>query len=395
MRNALIEQRANVWEQAKALLDAAEAEGRDLSAEEQVSYDKMTADLDGLSARIKRAEDAEAREADIRASMGSLPVQEARQEVTDRDRIVEFIKNENQRSLYLPLERRDLVKGTATAGGNLVTTSFASQLYEHAIENAVVASISSVMNTDGGGVHEVPVTTSYPTAALTAEATAITESDPAFGKRSLGAYAYKTMVQVSSELAADESYNLTDFLARRCGVAVGNAFGADLAVGNGSNKPAGIVGSSTLGVTGATGQSGAFTADNLIDLMFSVIGPYRNRTTTGWLMNDTSLARVRKLKDTTNQYLWQPSLQLGVPDMLLGKPVYTDPNIASVATSARSVLFGDFGTYYTRIAGGVRFERSDEFAFNTDLVTFRCVIRGDGILVDQTGAVKHFVGGSS
>jgi HK97 family phage major capsid protein len=112
-------------------------------------------------------------------------------------------------------------------------------------------------------------------------------------------------------------------------------------------------------------------------------------------MRDATLASVRKLKDSQNQYLWQPGLQVGAPDVLLGKPVYTDPNVAAVATSAKSVIFGDISAYYVRIAGGVRFERSDDFAFQNDLVTFRAIVRGDGILADQTGAVKVFVGGAS
>ncbi len=112
-------------------------------------------------------------------------------------------------------------------------------------------------------------------------------------------------------------------------------------------------------------------------------------------MDDATAAVARKLKGSDGHYLWQPSLQLGAPDSLLGKPVHTDPNVATVATTARSVAFGDISAYWVRLAGGVRFERSDEFAFSSDLVTFKCVVRGDGILTDQTGAVKYFAGGAT
>jgi HK97 family phage major capsid protein len=140
---------------------------------------------------------------------------------------------------------------------------------------------------------------------------------------------------------------------------------------------------------------GAFTADNLIDLYYSVIAPYRNSTSCGWLMRDATLGSARKLKDSQGQYLWQPSIQVGAPDMLLGKPVHTDPNVAAIALNAKSVAFGDISQYFVRMAGGVRFERSDDYAFNSDLVTFRAIIRADGLLVDQTGAVKLFAGGAS
>jgi HK97 family phage major capsid protein len=186
------------------------------------------------------------------------------------------------------------------------------------------------------------------------------------------------------------------YLARQAGRAVGNALGTDLVTGNASSKPSGIVQTATTGVTGATtGASGAFTADELIDLYYSVISPYRASTSCAWIMRDATVARVRKLKGSDNNYLWQPGLTVGAPDLLLGKPVYTDPNVAAVATSAKSVIFGDIAAYHVRLAGGVRFERSDDFAFQSDLVTFRAIVRGDGILADQTGAVKVFVGAAT
>jgi HK97 family phage major capsid protein len=160
-------------------------------------------------------------------------------------------------------------------------------------------------------------------------------------------------------------------------------------------KPDGVIHGATLGKTGGTGVSGAFSSDDLIDLFFSVIAPYRRSPAATWMMADSSIATARKLKDTTGQYIWQPGLQAGVPDTILGKPVLTEPNMAAVATSAKSVLFGDMSTYFVRLAGGIRFERSDDFAFDTDLVTFRALLRADGALVDQTGAVKYYAGGAS
>jgi HK97 family phage major capsid protein len=165
--------------------------------------------------------------------------------------------------------------------------------------------------------------------------------------------------------------------------------------GTGSSQPAGIITGASAGVTGSASVAGAFSADNLIDLFYSVISPYRNSNKAAWLMRDATVGAARKLKGSDNNYLWQPGLQVGSPDTLLGKPVLTDPNVAAVGLSAKSVAFGDIGAYHTRIAGGVRFERSDEYAFNTDLVTFRAIVRGDGILADQTGAVKVFTGNAA
>ena len=79
---------------------------------------------------------------------------------------------------------------------------------------------------------------------------------------------------------------------------------------------------------------------------------------------------------------------------MLGKRVVLDPNVADATLSATSVLFGDFSGYHVRLAGGVRFERSDDYAFANDLVTFKAALRADGDLVDA-GAVKSFQGAAS
>ena len=253
----------------------------------------------------------------------------------------------------------------------------------------------TVLQTTSGEQIQVPKTTAHSTAALTAEAAAIAASDPAFGQITLNAYKYATLIQVSNELVTDTSVDLMGYLAMQAGRALGNAFGTHAITGTGTAQPTGVVTAATLGVTGGAGVVGAFTGDNLIDLFFSVIAPYRNSPSCGWLLKDSSLATARKIKDTTGQYLWQPGLIGSTPDTLLGKPVNTDPFVAATALSAKSVVFGDFSQYFVRMAQGLRFERSDEFAFSSDLVTFRAILRADGNLVDTTGCLKFFQGNAA
>ena len=395
--NQLQEKRANVWEQAKALLDAASADKRDLTAEEDQSWQRMNADIDGIDARVKSITEAEQREADAAEAFAKIARQprEGRggeSPVMDEGR--SFLRGERG---ALTLERdvkfRDLTKGVAASGGATVPISFYGQLVEHMIDNSgVMQANPTVLETSSGETIEIPVTTSYSSATLTAENVALPESDPAFAKRSLGAYKYGVLIQAPRELIDDTGVDLEGFLARQCGRALGNAFGTDLVVGNAVSKPSGVVQTATTGVTGTNGVVGAFTADNLIDLYYSVLSSYRQNAT--WMMRDATIAAVRKLKDTTNQYIWTPGLA-GSPDTIMGRPVVSDPNVAAVALSAKSVIFGDFGAYFVRIAGGIRFERSSDFAFNTDQITFKAVLRGDGILADQTGAIKVFVGNAA
>jgi HK97 family phage major capsid protein len=395
----LHEARLRAWNEIRAISDAAAAEGRDFTAEDEAAWAKGNADIEAIDSRLGVLLDAEKRTADIEAALakyGPVEAPVAAPVLSTEDELRALGRGE-LRSVNVPAERRDLTKGSATAGGNTVPTSFFGQVWEHMIENsAILQAGATIINTASGESLEIPVTTAHSSGALITEGSTLTESDPAFAKRTLGAYKYGLSIQVSSELVADTGFDLLGYLARQAGRSVGNAMGADLVTGNASSKPSGIVQTATTGVTGATtSASGTFTADELIDLYYSVIAPYRASTSCAWIMRDATLARVRKLKDSQNQYLWQPGLQVGAPDLLLGKPVYTDPNVAAVATSAKSVIFGDISAYHVRIAGGVRFERSDDFAFQSDLVTFRAIVRGDGILADQTGAVKVFVGAAS
>lgn len=394
----LLSERANIWEGTKALLDTVEAESRDLSGEEQADYARRTADLDALDARIRDlneriAAESDAAEARARAEALIRPADTQPQGETADERAMAFFRGRGGATL----DTRDLSKLTAGAGGNTVPTGFQNKLYEHMVEAAMIRSVANVLTTTSGESIQVPKTTAHGSAALVAEADPIQESDPTFGQSTLYAYKFGVLIQVSRELITDSAVDLLGYIARQAGRALGLASGGYYATGTGSSQPQGIVTGSVAGATGANSVSGAFTADNLIDLYHSVIAPYRNSPNCAWLMKDSSVAALRKLKDGTesNQYLWQPGLTAGALDTILGKPLIVDPNIAATGLSAKSVVFGDMNAFVIRDVAGVRFERSDDFAFANDLVTFKALIRTDSRLVDATGAVKHFIGGGS
>ena len=167
-----------------------------------------------------------------------------------------------------------------------------------------------------------------------------------------------------------------------------------LTTDNGSSKPNGIVNAAGSGVTGGTGVTGAFTADNVIDLIYSLDGAARRLPGFGVMGNGVAIAALRKLKDTAGNYVFQPSLALGTPDTVLGYPLYENPQMASPALSAKSLIAGHFKSYFVRQVGGIRLDRSDDFAFANDPVTFRATIRVDGDL-PQTSHVKYFIGNAA
>lgn len=409
---ALQERRGRVWEQAKALADTAADENRNFSGEEEASWQTLNAELDALDKRIKAVVDGEQRAKDAEDAMTKLRG-EPRQQAggpgsVDVDELRAFLRGDTSaRSFAIaatPVARRDLSSTTGSAGGNTVPTSFYGQLVEHMTESAaILQSGATVLNTAGGETLQIPKTTAHTTAAIQTQGSTFTEADPTFGLVELGAYKYGRLVQVPRELVDDTGVDLEGYLAKSAGRALGDAFGAHAIVGTGSGQPRGVVLDASAGKTGPAAVGGGFGTqstvgqggDLLIDLFHSVIAPYRRSAACNWMMNDQTAAAVRKIKTTEGNYIWQPSLIVGQPDTIMGKPVLIDPNVADIAVAAESILFGDFSAYFVRLAGGIAFERSDDFAFGADMITFRARMRADGALVDLTGAIKSFTGGAS
>jgi HK97 family phage major capsid protein len=410
------ERRLYAWEQAKALLDTAEGEKRELTAEEEQTYQRQMGEIDAIDARVKQLLDAEQRTKDADEAFRSLldTPQATDRRGTDgpKDESAElraWLTGQTGSRAYdvrpdatTPSDLRALSKLTAGAGANTVPISFYNRLVQHLIENSgVLQTGPTLLRTTTGEQIQIPKTTAHSAnAALVAEAGTLATNEPTFGQVPLDAFKYGFLIKISHELANDTGVDLMGYLAMQAGRALGNGFGANLVTGTGTNQPNGVLTASTSGVTSSTVANGAPaigipTAGDLIDLFYSVIAPYRSSGSCGWLMKDSTIGAVRKLKDTTGQFIWQPGLQAGTPDVILGKPVYADPNVPAAGTGAKSVLFGDFSQYFVRQVETIRFERSDDFSFDTDLITFRALLRGDGDLVDTTGAIKYLTGNTA
>jgi HK97 family phage major capsid protein len=388
-------QRATAWEAAKKILDVATAEKRDLSAEETQTYERISKELDERTATIEKLRADEARELRLDAATREIadqvrPVADApRAERNDNDVIRSMAKGEIRSHMF---EKRDVVK---TSAGAPVPTSFYDQVIMLARTVGPMLQTSTVLNTASGENLQIPSLAQYSTAAIVGEGTAISESDPVFNSFiTLGAYKFSFLVQLSRELVEDSGVDILRFLADQTGNELGVRVNASLTTGSGTNQPKGIVVASAVGVTGGTAVSGAFTADNLIDLVYSVDTAGRRLAGSGFQMNAKSIGAMRKLKDTAGNFVFQPALSADANDLLLGYPVFENPAMADTATSAKSVIFGHLPSYFVRSVGGIKLDRSDDFAFSTDLITFRATMRVDGNL-PQTSHVKHFIGNAA
>jgi HK97 family phage major capsid protein len=289
---------------------------------------------------------------------------------------------------------RDTLKSTATQA---LSTDVYSTIVQHLVEtSSLMKAGATVVTTATGEDLVIPKSTGFVTSAIIGEGTSITESDPTLATVTLKAFKYANYFEISQELANDTPTNLLDFLARQAAMSLGlgaTGFGNDLVNGVGTTAPRGLLLDAVIGPTAVTGTGTSLgtqgTANQGSDAIWNLVGsvaePYAAAPSAAFLMRNASDIIVRKLKATDGQ----PVQGLTTRGQILGYPSFIDPFMPAMATTAKSILFGDFSRYFIRIVNGVRFERSDEFRFQHDLVAFRCIVRLDAALIDL-GALRHF-----
>lgn len=404
---ALRDRRLSAWEQAKAALE--NTENRSQAEVDQV-YDAAMAEVDALDARLKTVLEAEQRSRETDEAYNAVSSREQTRNTPESDarqaELRNFLQNKPgeagyKRELVISrvsngqLNLRTLGSASAanTSGSSTVPTDFYDQLIAYLVEvSGILQAGPTVLRTQGGETIQIPSVNSHTTAGgPIAQAAPIPQSEPSFTTAQLGSAKFGTLVPVARELIDDTAVDLLGYLAMSAGRAIGNAFGSAL-INGGSGITGGLIPSINTFVTGAAAASastgvlaGGPTYANLIDLEYSVIAPYRQSRNAYWLAKDQTIGALRKLTDSNGRPLWEPSPQPGTPDMLLGKPLIADPFMPGVSANSanKSVVFGDFSQYFVRLVGGLRFERSDDFHFDTDVVTFRAVLRGDGNLIDK------------
>ena len=353
--NELRNQRAKAWEQAKAFLDSHRNEKGILSAEDTAAYERMEQEIVDLGHEIERQERADALERELAAPV-STPIT-AKPEAHKIDGKVGRASDAYKKAFWSQARARDgvsyeirnsLSEGVDSEGGYLVPDEYERTLISALRETNAVREHAHVFNTSNG-THKIPVVVSKGSAAWIDENGAYTESDDVFGMEKIDAHKVGTIIKVSEELLYDSAFDLENYFreefARRIGDCEEDAF----LNGNGTKKPNGLLnttGGAEVGVTAASAT--AITADELIDLFYSLKSPYRKNAI--WIMNDATIRLVRKLKDGNGQYLWQPALREGEFDTILGKKIYTSPFMPTAAAGAKtiSVIFLTIGSVTVR-----------------------------------------------
>ena len=382
----LREKRAKAWEAAKAFLDSHRNEKGVLSAEDDASYSRMEQEITDLGKEISRLERQEAFEKQLsqpvnmpligRPAAGSLG-----KEKTGRasDEYRQNFWNMMRSKTPMPQVVNALQIGTDSEGGYLVPDEYERTLVEALEEENVFRQLAKVIRTSSGD-RKIPVVATKGTASWIDEEGAYLESDDSFGQVSIGAYKVGTMIKVSEELLNDSVFDLEAYISREFARRIGAKEEEAFFTGDGSGKPLGVLAATGGAETGVTAASAtAITADELIDLFYSLKAPYRRNAV--WVLNDSTIKAIRKLKDNQGQYLWQPSLTAGAPDLLLGKPVRTSAYMPAIAADAKTVAFGDFSYYWIADRQGRSFKRLNELYAATGQVGFLASQRVDGKLV--------------
>ena len=382
----MIEKRAKVWETAKNFVDTHENENGVLSAEDNQTYCRMEKEIEDLTNAIDRQQRAQAREAELNKPM-NMPL--TSKPDMKRDEVKTGRASDAYREDFAAhLRGKRLVHNVLSEGGSqsggggyLVPTEFENQIVMGLDEANVVRSLAKVITTSAE--RKIPVAANHSTAVWTAENGAYEESDPTFAQKTIDAYKLTDLVKVSIELLQDSMFDLEGYIAAEFARAFGIAEEQAFCVGSGSGQPTGIF-TENGGDVGVTANSStAITADELINLVYSLKSPYRRNAK--FLLHDTTISAIRKLKDGNGVYLWQPSLQAGEPDRLLGYEIYTSPYVPTTGSDALTVAFGDFKNYWIADRSGRTVQRLNELYSTNGQVGFVATERVDGKVILREG----------
>ena len=378
----LRQDRSELWEKTKAFLDEKQKNGVWVSSDDEAAYEKMEKDLLARGKEIERLEKLRDISGDFNTPLDA-PVKDSPDKAESKTATKRG--TDEYKNAFLSVMRdgedprkfkNELSVGTDAQGGYLVPDEYERKLIEGLQDVNIMRRLANTIHTSNGD-RIIPIVASRGSANWMTEGATFTESDVTFDQITLSAYKLGTAIKITDELLTDSVFNMDSFIAdefsRRVGAAEEEAFIS----GDGSGKPSGVLTGGTAAITAASAT--AITADEIIDLIYKLRAPYRPRAS--FLMNDTTIKNIRKLKDSTGQYLWQPSLVVGNPDRLFGYPIYTSPFMPEIATGRKSVAFGDYKYYWIADRQGRVFRRLNELYATSGMVGFLIYERLDAKVI--------------
>ena len=380
----LKEKRAKAWEAAKAFLDSKQGSNGLMSAEDAATYDRMETEVVDLGKEIERLERQAVIDAEL-AKATSTPITNKPNAQVAGETKTGRATDEYKRAFWNNMRNRNsyeiqnaLSIGTDSEGGYLVPDEYEKKLVEALEDEVFFRSLATVIKTSSGD-RKIPIVTSKGEAAWIDEGGQFPESDDSFGQTSIGAHKLATMIKVSDELLNDSVFNIEQYISKEFGRRIGTKEEEAFFIGDGTGKPIGIFNKTGGAETGVTAASTGITFDDVMDLYYSLRAPYRNKAT--WILNDSTVKAIRKLKDGNGNYIWQPSVREGEPDRILNRPYRTSIYVPELAAGNRVMAFGDYSYYWIADRQGRSFKRLNELFATTGQVGFLTSERVDGKLI--------------
>ena len=381
----LYDKRNNLVENARKFLEEhTDADGK-ISAEDAAAYDKMEVDVLALEKHIERFKNQEEREAQLSAlqplpqgilnqpgNFGGSKSNRASDEY--RKAAIEAIRSKCK------IISNALQTNPDLSGGYLIPDEWDTRLIQTLEEENVMRRLGTSITTSGE--HKINIAATKPAALWVAEGGAMTFGNGTFNQISLDAYKVHVGILVTEELLNDNAFGLENYILEQFGKAIANAEEDAFINGNGTGRPTGFLTTLAADTSTFITTTGAnISADDIINLEYSLLRPYRRNA--AWLINDATLAQIRKFKDATSNYIWQPSYQAGEPDRLLGYPIYSTPYMPKAESGNFALAFGDFSYYNIADRQGRAFQRLEELYAANGMVGFLLKERVDGVLVDN------------
>lgn len=383
---ALREKRASLWDAAKKYRDAHIGSDGTMTAEDAATYDRMVDDVDRMKKEIDRLERQEAIENEMNRPV-SQPIVNRPDDGQPKEKEKHGTATDAYKTAFWNMVRAKAMSyeihnalkiGEDDHGGYLAPDEFERTLVEALEEQNIFRQFAHVITTSSGD-RKIPVVASKGTASWIDEEAAFPESDDTFGMLSIGAFKLATTIKVSDELLHDSVFDVASYIAKEFARRIGAAEEEAFFTGNGTGRPTGILNATGGAETGVTSAGANISFDDVIDLYYSLRSPYRRNAV--FMMNDSTVRALRKLKNGSGDYLWQPSVTAGTPDTILNRPVYTSSYMPTVAAGAKSILFGDMSYYWIADREGRTFQRLNELYAPTGQVGFLSFERVDGKLI--------------
>lgn len=372
----MIEKRAKLWDTAKSFVDTHQDENGVLSKEDTETYNKMEKEIEDLTVAIDRQQRADKRDAELSKPVNT-PIVVKPSVVTTEEEKTGTASNEYKDAMMAAMRSNFrnvsnvLQEKVDADGGYLVPDEYDKRLIDVLEEENIMRKLATKITT--AGQHKINIAATKPAAAWIEEGGALSFGDATFSQIYLDAYKLHVAIKVTEELLYDNAFGLENYILTQFGKALANAEEDAFLNGTGTGKPTGIFAASGGGQVVAT-LTAAIKSDDLIDLVYGLKRPYRKKAS--FIMNDATLASLRKLKDNNGAYIWQPSYKEGEPDRVLGYAVHT-----SAFAPKNAIAFGDYSYYNIGDRGTRSFAELRELFAGNGMVGFVAKERVDGKLI--------------